>query len=302
MIHLGHPHNKRRLYADVCYYEDAQGLSFLSINNELAQGTIALQGAHLMHWQPTNALYPVLWLSSNTRYVAGRSIRGGIPICWPWFGAHPTDSSYCVHGFARVIPWQLRMVTTLADGATRLQLEMIHTEETRKQLSYSYLLQLEITIGSSLRLELMTTNLAQHPFMIGEAFHTYFLVGDIANVRIVGLENSVFADKVMGYERNVQHGPLEFDGEFDRAYLYSSQDCVVQDSALNRSIRVNKSNSHSTVIWTPWAEKASQMADMGEGDEWRRMLCVESANAMQNNVMIYPNETHNMAAEYHLEN
>jgi len=92
---------------DVRLVKDANGLDYLEINNRHASAKIALQGAHVMHWQPKAAAEPVLWLSSNARYVEARSIRGGVPICWPWFGAHPTDSSYCPHGFARVIPWQL---------------------------------------------------------------------------------------------------------------------------------------------------------------------------------------------------
>jgi glucose-6-phosphate 1-epimerase len=254
-----------------------------------------------MHWQPKSAVQPVLWLSSNARYTEGRSIRGGIPICWPWFGAHPTDSSYCPHGFARVIPWKVLQTSILANGATRLLLEMTHTDVTKKQLSYDYRFVLAITVGQTLRLEMMTTNLASHPFMIGEAFHTYFNISDVDNVEITGLENLMFSDKVAGYQRNVQHGPIKFDGEFDRVYLNSRRDCVIHDTGYERKIRVTKSCSHTTIIWTPWGDKASQMGDMGAEKEWRKMICLESANAMENSVTIYPNETHTMVTEYSLE-
>ena len=124
MIHLQLAKNKVGISAGVTQYEDEHGLQFLSVENSHATATIALQGAHVMHWQPKSATQPVLWLSSNARYTEGRSIRGGIPICWPWFGAHPTDSSYCPHGFARVIPWKVLQTSILANGATRLLLEM----------------------------------------------------------------------------------------------------------------------------------------------------------------------------------
>jgi glucose-6-phosphate 1-epimerase len=254
-----------------------------------------------MHWQPKSATQPVLWLSSNARYTEGRSIRGGIPICWPWFGAHPTDSSYCPHGFARVIPWKVLQTSILANGATRLLLEMTHTDVTKKQLSYDYRFVLAITVGQTLRLEMMTTNLASHPFMIGEAFHTYFNISDVDHIEITGLENLMFSDKVAGYQRNVQHGPIKFNGEFDRVYLNSRRDCVIHDAGYERKIRVTKSCSHTTIIWTPWGEKAGQMGDMGADNEWRRMICLESANAMENSVTIYPNETHTMVTEYSLE-
>ena len=301
MIHLQLAKNKVGISAGVTQYEDENGLQFLSVENSHTTATIALQGAHVMHWQPKSATQPVLWLSSNARYTEGRSIRGGIPICWPWFGAHPTDSSYCPHGFARVIPWKVLQTSILANGATRLLLEMTHTEVTKKQLSYDYRFVLAITIGETLRLEMMTTNLASHPFMIGEAFHTYFNISDIDHIQITGLENLVFSDKVAGYERNVQHGPIKFDGEFDRVYLNSRRDCVIHDAGYEHKIRVTKSCSHTTIIWTPWGEKASQMGDMGTVNEWRQMICLESANAMENSVTIYPNETHTMVTEYSLE-
>jgi glucose-6-phosphate 1-epimerase len=302
MIHTQQPKNVVELEMGVVQYEDEHGLPFISVENELTTATIALQGAHVMHWQPKTTNQPVLWLSSNARFTEGRSIRGGIPICWPWFGAHPTDSSLCPHGFARVIPWKLVSYKKLGNGATRFLLEMTHTQVTQRQLSYAYRFELAINIGQTLHLEMMTTNLAGHPFMIGEAFHTYFNVSDVSSVHVTGLENLVFSDKVMGYERNVQHGPVRFSGEFDRVYLNSLRDCVIHDVNYARKIRVSKSNSNTTVIWTPWDEKAKQLTDMGAENEWRRMICLESANAMENSVTIYPNEKHSMVTEYSIEN
>jgi glucose-6-phosphate 1-epimerase len=286
---------------DVRLVKDDNGLEYIEIENQYASAKLALQGAHVMHWQPKSSNEPVLWLSSNARYIPGRSIRGGVPVCWPWFGAHPTDSSYCPHGFARVVPWELKESSRLKNGTTRVLLEMTQTDLAKKQLSYPYVFTLEITVGNSLRMEMTTTNLANHPFMIGEAFHTYFNVSDVANTKITGLENVVYSDKVEGYVRNVQHGALQFDGEFDRVYLSSGEDCMIHDSGFGRTIHVAKSGSNTTVIWTPGAEKAGQMGDMGTADEWRKMLCVESANAMQNSVTIFPNETHKMVTEYSLE-
>lgn len=283
------------------FSEDEQGLKFIEINNALATAKIALQGAHVMLWQPKTAKQPVLWLSEHARYVQGRSIRGGVPICWPWFGAHPTDSSYCPHGFARVMPWHLIDADTLQNGATRLVLQIIDTPVAKKQLSYPYTLTLTVTIGESLRLDMATTNLGSQPFMVGEGYHTYFEVSDIENVRVTGLENCIFADKIVSYERSVQHGALKFNNEFDKVYLDTSEDCLIEDKGYGRVIRIAKSGSDTTVVWTPWADKAHQMGDMGNADEWRKMLCVESVNAMENSVIISPNKTHTITAEYSLE-
>jgi glucose-6-phosphate 1-epimerase len=278
--------------------QNTVGLQFLEIENDLATATLALQGAHLMSWQPQHAGDPVLWLSENARYVHGRSIRGGVPICWPWFGAHPTDSSLCPHGFARVMPWELVSSETLEDGATRLILQIVHTPIAQKQLSYPYRLTLTIDIGETLSLTLATTNLGSQPFVLGEAFHTYFQVSDVENISITGLEGGEYADKLRAYERYTQQSHIKFNGEFDRVYVNTKAGCVIEDQGLNRTIRIAKTGSNSTVIWTPWAEKAHALSDIGSGDDWRKMICVESANAMENMVFISPNQTHELAVEY----
>lgn len=288
-----HPHLK--------FTEDENGLQYIEIDNQFATAKIALQGAHLMHWQPKTEKHPVLWLSENARFVKGRSIRGGIPICWPWFGAHPTDSSLCPHGFARVIPWQLIDADSTYSGATRLALQMIQTPEAERQLSYPYMLTMLITVGRRLKIDLATTNKANHPFVIGEAFHTYLNISDIEKIRITGLQESIYADKLKNYERAVENGYLKFNGEFDRVFINHTADCVVHDSGYNRLIRVAKSGSNTTVVWTPWEEKAHAMGDMGSGDEWRKTICVESTNALENMVVINPNRTHVMTVEYNVE-
>jgi glucose-6-phosphate 1-epimerase len=283
------------------FTQDENGLEYIEINNPLATAKIALQGGHVLTWQPKSQAESVLWLSSNARYVKGRSVRGGIPICWPWFGAHPTDSTLCAHGFARVIPWQLVDADTLRNGATRLFLQMMETAESRRQLSYPHLLSMTITIGETLKIDLATTNKASHPFVVGEAFHTYFNVSDISNVHVKGLEDALYSDKVFAYERRVEKNDVRFNGEFDRVYLNTTADCVVEDIGYNRRIRVSKSGSQSTIVWTPWADKAAQMGDMGAPDEWRTMVCVETANALENAVVISPNRTHVLSVEYSVE-
>lgn len=289
------------LKPELKFSEDAQGLKFIEIDNALATAKIALQGAHVMQWQPKSAADPVLWLSSQARYVQGRSIRGGVPLCWPWFGAHPTDSNYCTHGFARVIPWELTDVETLRNGTTRLVLHMLETTESKRQLSYPFSLSVTITIGETLKIDLSTTNKANHPFIIGEAFHTYFHISDIDSVKITGLEDTLYSDKVFKYERRMQNSEIKFNGEFDRVYLNTTTDCVIEDTGLKRKIRIGKSGSSTTVVWTPGVEKSRQMGDMGTEQEWRTMICVENANALENSVVVNPNQTHTLTAEYSVE-
>lgn len=293
--------NEIELDPHIHMYQDASGLKFLEIDNDLATAKIALQGAQVISWQPKSEDEPVLWLSDSARYMHGRSIRGGVPICWPWFGAHPTDSALCPHGFARVMPWQLLETETLYDGSTRLLLQILNTPVAQKQLSYPYVLTLTVVIGQTLKIELATTNKGSQPFVIGEAFHTYFQVSDIGNISITGLDGCEYADKLMNYERYTQQGPIGFKGELDRVYVNTRAGCIIEDKGFNRAIRVSKSGSSATVIWTPWGDKAHALGDMGADDSWRRMVCLESANAMENLVMISPNNTHVLGVEYSVD-
>ena len=280
--------------------DDGDGLQFIEIDNSLAVARVALQGGHVDWWRPKSAKQDVLWRSSNARYEKGRSIRGGVPICWPWFGKHPTDGSFCAHGFARVIPWKLLESVQLKNGATKIVLTMIPTEAVTKQLTYSFELILTIVVGESLYLNLETTNLSDSPFVISEGYHTYFYISDIENIKVTGLENSIYTDKIDNFGSGIEKKPITFKNEFDRVYT-NSNDCYIEDEKFNRVITIKKSNSNSTVVWTPWEEKALAMGDMGEKDEWRRMVCVETANLLENSIVIYPKMSHSIATEYSVQ-
>ena len=276
-------------------------LEFINISNSLAVAKISLQGGHVVWWKPKSIKEDVLWLSTNARYEKGRSIRGGVPICWPWFGHHPTDGTYCAHGFARVTPWQLKGTSQLKNGATKIVLTMTPSQEQIKQLTYDYELELTIIVGDSLSLNLNTTNLSNHPFTISEGYHTYFYVSDIENIKVTGLENSVYTDKFDNFNRGIEKGSILFNGPFDRVYSNTSNDCYIEDEGFNRVITVKKSNSNSTVVWTPWEKKSKEMGDMGEGSEWRRMVCVETANLLENAIVIYPSLSHSISTEYSVQ-
>ena len=188
--------------------EGSDGLQFIEIDNSLAVARVALQGGHVDWWRPKSVNQDVLWLSSNARYEKGRSIRGGVPICWPWFGKHPTDDSFCLHGFARVIPWKLLESSQLKNGATKIVLKMLPTEAVTKQLTYSFELILTIVVGETLYLNLKTTNLSDSPFVISEGYHTYFYISDIENIKVTGLEDSVYNDKIDNFARGVERPQL----------------------------------------------------------------------------------------------
>jgi glucose-6-phosphate 1-epimerase len=220
--------------------KNKDGLEFIEINNDKAEARIALQGAHVDWWKPRSIQDDVLWLSSNARYEKGRSIRGGVPICWPWFGEHPTDNSFCLHGFARVIPWELIESSDLKNGATKIVLKMIPTETVKKQLTYNFELILSIVVGETLSLNLKTTNLSESPFTISEGFHSYFYVSDIENVKVSGLENALFTDKNNNFKKGIEANSVSLKSPIDKVYLNSSNDCYLEDKKLKRIINIKK--------------------------------------------------------------
>lgn len=283
------------------FREDASSLIIADIHNEQATASLCLQGAHLMNWQPKSQTVPVVWLSRDAKLALGKSIRGGAPVCWPWFGAHATEASFPGHGYARTVPWRVIASGSEPNGSTRLTLRLEESDKTRVQWPHASQLDLTVTIGDTLRMELTTENKGRTDFVIGEALHTYFHISDIAAVRVTGLDSCAYWDKVGVSALKKQVGAISFSGETDRVYINTAAECVVEDEKLQRRIHIAKSGSLSTVVWTPWTEKANKMGDMGQPDGWREMVCVESVNAIENVVTVAAGATHSLIVEYRAE-
>jgi glucose-6-phosphate 1-epimerase len=282
------------------FIEGEGGLVMAEIANAHASARIALQGAHLMTWQPQGQ-EPVIWLSKFAKFAPGKSIRGGVPICWPWFGPHAADGKLPGHGFARTVMWETLETRETADGAAYMRFGLIETDATRAQWPHPCSVQLELTIGKTLRVELVTRNIGTQAFTLGEALHTYFHISDVAQMSIRGLEGCDYMDKAGGAsDLRKQQGPIVIEREVDRVYLNTTADCIIEDRGLKRAIRIAKQGSQSTVVWNPWAEKADKMGDFGPQGH-RGMVCVESANALDNVVTVAGGETHRLVVVYSVE-
>ena len=283
------------------FREDSSGLIIAEIDNAQATASLCLQGAHLMTWRPKHQASPVVWLSRDAKLAAGKSIRGGSPVCWPWFGAHATEPRFPGHGFARTVPWQVIESGIDIDGSMRLALRLVKNDMLRAQWPYTCTLDLTVIVGQTLRMELATENTGTTDFVIGEALHTYLQISDIGTVRVTGLDGCAYWDKIGDPTLRKQSGAITFSGETDRVYINTTNECVIEDDKLKRRIHINKSGSFSTVIWTPWTEKAAKMGDMGQPDGWREMVCVESANVIENVVNVAAGSRHTMIVEYRAE-
>lgn len=280
------------------FRDDASGLVVAEFNNAQATASLCLQGAHLISWQPKSQAKPVVWVSRDAKMAAGKSIRGGAPVCWPWFGAHTSEASFPGHGYARTVPWNVIESGIEPNGATRLTLRLQESDKTRAQWNHDCNVDLTVIIGDTLRMEMTTENTGATDFVIGEALHTYLQISDIGAVRVTGLEGCEYWDKVGGSVLKKQDGAISFASEVDRVYINTAAECVIHDDKLQRRIHIKKSGSHSTVVWTPWVEKANKMGDMGQPDGWREMVCVESVNAIDNVVKVAAGTKHSLIVEY----
>jgi len=253
-----------------------------------ATGELYLHGAHVTGFQLAGQK-PVLWMSKKSLFESGKAIRGGVPICFPWFGPNTADPKAPSHGYARTKPWQFASAVTSADGNLTLELQ---TEINDFAAAFF------VTFGKALEMKLQTTLLsrASGPARYEAALHTYLGVSDIRSISIEGLETTGYIDKVDGGKNKPASGAaIRFSGECDRVYLDTTATCVLKDLGYARTISVSKSDSHSTIVWNPWIEKSAKMADFGD-DEWLEMVCIETANVASNSIELQPGESHTMAA------
>ena len=263
-----------------------------------ATAVIAVQGAQVLSWIPNDAA-EALWLSPAARLVTGKAVRGGIPVCWPWFGPHPSDAAKPAHGFVRAAPWQVTGSAASHDRA-RLVLGFDATGIDPALWPHRARAEVEITLDQNLTVALTTANAGDTPFALTQALHTYFAVGDIADVAVTGLAGRCYIDQLDHSTRPVETGDIHIKGEIDRIYQATPGDVVLKDASLNRRIRVAKTGSLSTVVWNPGTEKAARLGDMGP-DGHRRMICVETANAGDDVVTLAPGARHRLSAKFSIE-
>ncbi len=246
--------------------------------------TVALHGAHVISYTPARQA-PVIFTSKNAIFKEGKAIRGGIPICWPWFNAHPSDASKPSHGYARNQFWKVTESDHSTDH-TSLTLELIH-DELKASVT--------ITLSETLNVSLTTTNLSAEIKSIGGALHSYFYVTDIEKISISGLEQVNFIDTLTETEE-IQEGDILIREETDRIYIKSSETVGIYDPQLNRTIFIDKSGSTSTVIWNPWIIKSKSLSDLDDAD-YRNFVCVEAANARKDIYLLAPNESHTLSTK-----
>jgi len=282
------------------FVEGPGGLIQAKIRNTLAEATVATYAAQVLSYKPAGAADDLLFVSESAYYQEGKATKGGVPVCWPWFGPDPEDKGRPAHGFVRNRQWNVMASGALDDGRTRLVLGLDATDETRTIWPVDFELRLEVIVGATLDINLITLNEGKEPVTISQALHTYFLVGDASRAGVLGLDGKTYIDKVDGGAEKTQDGPVTIAGEVDRIYTGVDGDLTVDDPALGRRIQIAAEGSRSAVVWNPWVDIAKSMADLAD-DDYQRLLCVESTNAGPDLIEIPAGGDHRLAVSYRIE-
>ena len=286
---------------DLIFRKLGSGTTLIEIDTPLATATISLEGGQVLAWHPKSQSEPVLWVSKLANFVPDKAIRAGVPICWPWFGAHPDDYRLPGHGFARIVRWEVASTRLDASGVVEVELTLATSEVAIELLPSdwpaSVLLSVYIRIGEKLQVSLTSTNNSERELSFTEGLHTYFHVSDITNISVQGLDDCEYVDLIDGNKRRQQSGLIVFDGELGRIFVNCNKKSIIVDHKFNRTIHVAGKGSNSIAVWNPWLDTASKMPDLGS-DGWRSMVCVETANALENAIVIQPGQQHTITAIY----
>jgi glucose-6-phosphate 1-epimerase len=266
----------------------------IQVHTAMAQASIALYGGQVLSYQPVG-MAELLYLSEQAIFEQGKAIRGGIPICWPWFGGDPLKIGRQAHGFARNLYWDVLSVTESEQGV-EIVLGLHSNATTQQWWQAEFDLRQTIKIGASLDIELTTKNTGSSVLTLSEALHSYFSVSDVSQISVEGLNQIDYLDKTTGFSQHTQQGDIKFEQETDRVFLSGLSPLTIVDPALKRKIIIEHQGANNAVVWNPW-DKAAALKDMPDTD-YQAFVCVETANALAESVSLAAGESHTMSVCY----
>ena len=299
-MNLEHLNDTHGITGKLRFVTGKGGFTLIEIDNGKARALISPYAGQVLSYRRAGEPDDLLFVSEQAYFQPGKAIKGGVPICWPWFGPDPEGRGRPAHGFVRNRDWQVLDTAMREDGATTVRLGITPDDEIRALWPHPFALTLEVSVGRTLELALCSFNPDTLPLTITQGLHTYFRVGDVAAARVRGLGGKHYIDKLDGGAIKTQEGAVTIDGEVDRVYTEVNGELVIDDPVLGRRIHITSEGSASTVVWNPWAATAAAMADLGD-EEYTGMLCVETTNAGSDQVLINPGENYRLVARYEIE-
>ena len=282
---------------------DFSGLPGWRLRCGSAQLDICQQGAQILSYFADIEQPPLIWLSDCAEYQPGQGVRGGVPVCWPWFGdiqrnpesvQNMTNADAPFHGLARTLDWQL-LNSSAANDAVQLTLQL-DASQGLSGWPHAAMLQLQVELGERLTIRLHNHNLGSEPLAISQALHTYFAVSDIRQVAVQGLEGCPYHETLEGWQLREQAGALSFTGETDRVYLQVPEHLQIIDAGWQRRIHLRTQSSSSAIVWNPWIAKAQTLSGFASA-AWQQMLCIENANVLADHLLLAPGARHCLELE-----
>lgn len=285
------------LAGTLTFKDGPNGFPIALMTTPHATAAITPYGAHLLSYRFESDSNDLLFLSKKAIFKEGSPIRGGIPVCWPWFGPDPRSKGRPDHGLARTRFWNVASSALTSDNGCTITFELTDTPETYALWPHRFRLTLTLSVGKTLMVELTTHNLGDTPMELTQALHTYFGIGDIACTTITGLEGFTYLDKTDGGAEKRQSTPVRIDAETDRVYPFDGGEINLHDDAFKRTVRIQCEGSQTAVVWNPWMRVCEEKADLA-GEDYQKTVCIETANAGSDIITVRPGESHTLKAIY----
>jgi glucose-6-phosphate 1-epimerase len=299
MIAIEKLNSQFEIASRLIFKEGKGNLPTIHINNRHASAVICLYGAQLLSYIPKNQ-QDILWMSEHSLFETGKAIRGGVPVCFPWFGPHATDKTKPQHGFARLQEWNVISTEETADDSVTVILSLHESPFSLELWPYSFKAIAKFIIGHTLEIKLTVTNTGKEKFEYSDALHTYFNISDITAVNIEGLQNNSYYEGFSMDLKKQETQLLTFDAETNRRYIDHTGDCIIHDPGYNRKMRSAKTGSKVSVLWNPGEATAKTMTDIHPGG-YKTYVCAEPANAYAgiDMILLAPGESHTLSASIH---
>ena len=298
MIDIEELEDKFSIEGELGFYEQDE-LIFITISNKFADAEVCLYGGHITNFKPHKTM-EILWMSPESNFQEGIPIRGGIPVCFPWFGPHKTDPSMPQHGFARLKQWNVIETSTFPSGETMLRLQLCSSPQTKNYWNYDFCAEMKIIVGKNLTVTLQVSNTSATEFEYTCALHSYFSLSSIENITIEGLQNTRYHNQLEPGEFIQDTEKLEIKKAETRHYYDTESTCVINDPYFRRRISIAKSGSKVTTVWNPGEETCKKIDDMPD-DAFQTFICVETVNAFNDAKKLAPGEIYETTAIIGLE-
>jgi glucose-6-phosphate 1-epimerase len=299
MINNDDLEDKFSIEGEVGFAELENDLIYITVSNKYADADICLHGAHVTNFKPQRTM-EILWMSSESNFQEGSPIRGGIPVCFPWFGPNKTDSEKPMHGFARLMYWEVIEVASQPAGETLVRLQLCSSEKTKAYWNYDFCAEMTIIVGKTLSVTLKVTNTSQETLEYTSALHSYFSLSAIENISIEGLQDTKYIDQLAPGDYIQESAVLEIEKAETRHYQDTEATCVINDPVYRRRISIAKSGSKTTTVWNPGEEFCKKIDDLHD-DAFHTFVCVETVNAFDDVIKLSPGDTHETSTVIGLE-